>query len=51
MPRSFRREGLPPEANFATALRGVDFEACPPVFEYTPVSSTRMLTSRPVVST
>ena len=47
MPRSFLRPGFPPAANFATAPRGVDFDAWPPVFEYTSVSSTRMLTSRP----
>jgi len=32
-PRSFFAPGLPPAAKFAIAARGVDFEACPPVFE------------------
>ena len=31
MPRSFLPPGLPPAANFATAPRGVDFDAWPPV--------------------
>jgi hypothetical protein len=42
---------LPAAANFATAPRGVDFDIWPPVFEYTSVSSTRMLTFRPDAST
>ena len=37
----------PRVANLATAPRGVAFDAWPPVFEYTSVSSTRMLTLRP----
>jgi hypothetical protein len=40
-----------PVANFATAPRGVALDACPPVLEYTSVSSTRTLTSRPDAST
>jgi hypothetical protein len=36
------------QANFAVAPRGVDFEAWPPVLEYTSVSSTRMFTLRPL---
>ena len=32
-PRSFFAVCLPPAANFATAPRGVDFDAWPPVFE------------------
>ena len=31
--RSFFAVALPPAANFATAARGVDFDAWPPVFE------------------
>ena len=46
-PRSFLAVPLPAAANLATAPRGVAFEAWPPVFEYTSVSSTRMLTLRP----
>ena len=33
IPRSFFRVRLPPAANFATAARGVAFDAWPPVFE------------------
>jgi len=32
-PRSLRPIALPAAANFATAPRGVAFDACPPVFE------------------
>ena len=42
---------LPPAANLATAPRGVALDACPPVFEYTSVSRTRMFTFRPLPST
>ena len=45
--RSFLPVNFPPVANFATAARGVDFDICPPVFEYTSVSSTRMFTFAP----
>ncbi|OQC55919.1 MAG: hypothetical protein BWX54_01653 [Verrucomicrobia bacterium ADurb.Bin018] len=51
MARSFLATGLPPAANLATAPRGVDLEACPPVLEYTSVSSTRMFTLAPEAST
>ena len=51
MARSFLLVSVPPEANFATAPSGVDFDAWPPVLEYTSVSSTRMLTLRPEAST
>ena len=37
-------------ANLATAPIGVDFEAWPPLLEYTSVSSTRNVTSRPVAN-
>ncbi len=47
-PKSFLAEGLPPAANLATALRGVDLDICPPVLEYTSVSSTKILTLRPL---
>src|SRR3972149_4097334 len=47
IPRSFFPVALPEAANLATAPRGVAFEACPPVLEYTSVSRTRMLRSRP----
>src|SRR5436309_2743433 len=50
-PRSFFGPGLPPAANLATAARGVDFDACPPVFEYTSVSRTSRLTLRPLART
>ena len=50
-PRSFLADRLPPAANLATAPRGVAFEAWPPVLEYTSVSSTSMLTLRPLAST
>src|SRR5262245_8129706 len=43
--------GLPATANFAAAPVGVDFDCCPPVFEYTSVSSTRMLTFAPLART
>ena len=42
---------LPPAANFATAPRGVDLDICPPVFEYTSVSSTSTFTFIPEPST
>ena len=45
--RSFFAVSLPPAANFATAPRGVDFDDCPPVFEYTSVSSTSTFTFCP----
>jgi hypothetical protein len=51
MPRSFFGRAFPATANFAEAPMGVAFDACPPVFEYTSVSSTRMLTLRPTAST
>jgi len=51
MPRSFLRVRLPAAANLASAPRGVDFEAWPPVFEYTSVSSTSTFTSWPEAST
>ena len=51
MAMSFLFVVLPPAANFATAPRGVDLDAWPPVLEYTSVSSTRMLMSRPDAST
>ena len=50
-PRSFLPMLLPAAANLATAPRGVAFDAWPPVLEYTSVSSTRMLTSRPLDNT
>jgi hypothetical protein len=50
-PRSFLPIFLPLAANFATAPRGVDLEAWPPVFEYTSVSSTSTFTLRPEAST
>ena len=42
---------LPAAANLADAPSGVAFEAWPPVFEYTSVSMTRMLTLRRFAST
>ena len=42
---------FPPAANLAMALAAVDLEACPPVLEYTSVSSTSRLISRPLAST
>ena len=39
------------QAHFATAPRGVAFDVCPPVLEYTSVSSTSRLTLRPLAST
>ena len=50
-PRSFLPVGLPPLAKRATAPRWVDLEAWPPVLEYTSVSSTSRLMSRPLAST
>ena len=50
-PRSFLAVPFPPAANLATAPRGVAFDACPPVFEYTSVSSTRTFTLRPLPRT
>ena len=44
MAMSFLGVRLPPAANFATAPSGVDFDICPPVLEYTSVSSSRMFT-------
>ena len=38
---------LPAAANCAIAPAGVDLEACPPVFEYTSVSNTRIFTFSP----
>jgi len=43
--------GLPREANLATAPRGVALDDCPPVLEYTSVSSTSRFTSWPEAST
>ena len=50
-PRSFFAVDLPPAANFATAPRGVALDICPPVLEYTSVSSTRTFTLCPEAST
>jgi hypothetical protein len=36
------------DANFAVAPSGVDFETCPPVFEYTSVSKIKIFTFSPV---
>ena len=49
--RSFLPVGLPLTENLALAPIGVDFDFCPPVLEYTSVSSTRILTFSPVEST
>jgi hypothetical protein len=47
---SFLGTVLPAEANFATPS-GVALDICPPVFEYTSVSSTRAFTLRPLART
>ena len=46
-PKFFLVTLLPEAANLATAAVGVALDDCPPVFEYTSVSITNILTSEP----
>ena len=47
VPRFFFAVGFPPAANWAIDPVGVALDACPPVFEYTSVSNTRMFIFSP----